>query len=332
MHAPLDPEKLFQPLLNNVHGVIAAVSGGPDSMALLGLLASWAQRPPLAAATVDHGLRPESAEEARMVAEAAARLGIPHVTLRWDGQKPSTGLQEAARRARHELLAEEALGRGYDAIVTAHHADDQAETVLMRLIAGSGIAGLAGMRADTTRGGVRLLRPLLDIPKSALIAWCRDNGLPFVEDPSNTDPRFGRARMRRILSCLAREGLTSARLTRLASRAAYADDALQAIARAELDRHIVKRSDCLAQWNWLGLATHPRAIRERALAEVIRRSQAADVLIPLERLERLCEQIDTALKAGIRLRRTLADRMITLSSDGRLSVTTAPARKGNETA
>jgi tRNA(Ile)-lysidine synthase len=332
VHAPLDPGKLFQPLLNNVQGVIAAVSGGPDSMALLGLLAVCAERPPLVAATVDHGLRPESADEARMVAKAAARLGVSHVALRWDGPKPATGLQEAAREARYRLLAEEARRRGFNAIVTAHHADDQAETVLMRLIAGSGIAGLAGMRAETTRGGLRLLRPLLDVSKSALIAWCQDNDLPFFDDPSNADPRFGRARMRRILPTLAREGLTTSRLTRLAHRAAEAEDALQAIALSELDRHLIKQSNCLMQWNWLGLGPLPRAIRERALAEAIRRSQAADDMIRLERLERLCEELDAALSAGIRLRRTLAGRMITLSSDGRLSVTAAPARGSDETA
>ncbi|MEJ1938863.1 tRNA lysidine(34) synthetase TilS, partial [Nostoc sp. NIES-2111] len=156
-------------------GLLLAVSGGPDSMALLALCAAWANerpdgqpRPPLFAATVDHWLRPEARDEAAMVAREASRLSVPHSVLDWAGPKPRTGLQEAARQARYALLAEEARRVGATDVVTAHHADDQAETILMRLVRGSGLDGLAGMAAERPLDGVRLVRPLLGIPKSRL--------------------------------------------------------------------------------------------------------------------------------------------------------------------
>src|SRR5215469_13187116 len=135
--------------LENLPALILAVSGGPDSTALLVLAARWAKRlkraPKLLAVTIDHGLRPEAAREAAAVKRLARRFGVAHRTLRWRGRKPKTGLQQAARVARYRLLAEVAAGAGYAHILTAHTLDDQAETVLFRLARGSGLMGLAGM-------------------------------------------------------------------------------------------------------------------------------------------------------------------------------------------
>ena len=139
--------------LEDLRGLVLAVSGGSDSTALLVIAARWAeglekrrkQPPKLLAVTVDHGLRPESAREAAAVKRLARRLGVPHRTLHWRGEKPKTGLQEAARIARYRLLAEAAARAGYEHILTAHTLDDQAETVLFRLARGSGLTGLAGM-------------------------------------------------------------------------------------------------------------------------------------------------------------------------------------------
>ena len=208
---------------------LVAVSGGPDSTALL----RWppngrrgARTTRIAAATVDHGLRPESAAEARGVAELCERLGVPHRILVWTGAKPSTRLQERAREARYRLLAEKARAIGADMVVTAHHADDQVETVLFRLMRGSGVAGLRGMEPMSRREGVTIARPLLGVGKSALVAFARARGAAFVQDPSNAELRFARPRLRALISTLAGEGLDAEGLGRLARRAAEVDEAL----------------------------------------------------------------------------------------------------------
>jgi len=170
-----------------------AVSGGPDSLALL-LLAHDAAPGRIAAATVDHGLRPEAADEAAMVAAVAADFGIPHATLRPDA--PITGsLQAGARRTRYKLLDAWRIGAGLDWLLTAHHADDQAETLLMRLNRGAGVGGLAGIRAVNGR----VVRPLLDWRRADLAAIVEAAGLVAIDDPSNRDVRFDRVRMRTAL-------------------------------------------------------------------------------------------------------------------------------------
>ena len=231
-------ERLFSSL-DQASGILIAVSGGPDSMALMHGLARWAslrRRPPIHVATVDHGLRPEAAEEAAFVAREAAVLNLPHRTLLWTGEKPATGIQEAAREARYRLLVEHARQVGATHLVTAHTLDDQAETVMMRLSRGSGLAGLAGMRRETDRQGIRHVRPLLGLPKSHLLDHCRQQGWRFVTDPSNADERYARVRWRRLMPLLAAEGLTAERLARLAERAAQADEALDIKAREAFDR------------------------------------------------------------------------------------------------
>jgi tRNA(Ile)-lysidine synthase len=158
----------FAPLAE-AKALLLAVSGGPDSTALLLMAQAWAARrggvPRLEAATVDHGLRPESADEARAVAALCEKLAIPHHTLLWQGEKPKTRLQERAREARYALLAQCAKAAGADVIVTGHHLDDQAETALFRLMRGSGVAGLRGMSAQSARDGVTIARPLLGFPR-----------------------------------------------------------------------------------------------------------------------------------------------------------------------
>src|SRR6267142_1543016 len=150
-----------------VPAIVLAVSGGPDSIALMWLAARWrralARGPRLIAVTVDHGLRPEAAAEAREVKRLARELDLPHRTLRWTGAKPKTGLPAAARAARYRLLAQAARTSGATHILTAHTRDDQAETLLMRLLRGSGIGGLAAMARESERDGVLLARPFLHV-------------------------------------------------------------------------------------------------------------------------------------------------------------------------
>jgi tRNA(Ile)-lysidine synthase len=186
--APFEPAPL----------IAVAVSGGGDSMALLRLADAWArsQGGNAVALTVDHGLRPDSAQEAAEVERWAAALGVEHRTLSWQGPKPQTRLMERARAARYALLENACAEAGILHLLLAHHADDQAETIALRRNAKSGPHGLAGMTAQRFTSAARLLRPLLDVPKARLLATCRARGQAWFEDPSNRDPRFLRARLR----------------------------------------------------------------------------------------------------------------------------------------
>ena len=179
-----------------------AVSGGPDSLALL-LLAAEARRGKVEAATVDHALRLESRAEAETVGKVCQRLGVPHsiLTAAWD-HKPTTAIQERARLMRYRLLAQWALERGLTAILTAHHLDDQAETFLMRLARGGGVKGLAGMRPSSRSpgAGIAVVRPLLGWRHSELETVCAAAGVEPVQDPSNADEQFERVRIRAALA------------------------------------------------------------------------------------------------------------------------------------
>jgi tRNA(Ile)-lysidine synthase len=185
--------------------VCVAVSGGGDSLALLLFAADWASRRDreLLALTVDHGLRPEAAGEARFVAEVAACHGVPHRTLRWQAPQPG---QARARQARHDLLAAAAREAGSVLVLTAHNEDDQAETFLMRARAGSGWYGLAGIQplslSPSDRPGVPVLiaRPLLAVPRTQLRDLLRTHQQDWVEDPSNDNPAYERVRMRQLLA------------------------------------------------------------------------------------------------------------------------------------
>nr|WP_272916579.1 tRNA lysidine(34) synthetase TilS [Tsuneonella aeria] len=185
--------------LDEVTPLGVAVSGGPDSVALL-LLAHALNSGRVEAATVDHGLRADSATEAAEVAALCDRLGIPHVVLRVE--LSAGNMHDAARTARYAALADWARARGLPAVATAHHADDQAETVLMRLNRASGLAGLSGIRPSTKVPGteVSVIRPLLGWRKAELFAIVREAGVETADDPSNRDPRFDRARIRAALA------------------------------------------------------------------------------------------------------------------------------------
>jgi tRNA(Ile)-lysidine synthase len=204
-----------------------AVSGGPDSLALL-LLAHAAFPGRVEAATVDHGLRAESAAEAEAVARLCGEIGIPHFILTARVEPSGEGLQAAARTARYAALAEWMDGNALPLLLTAHHADDQAETLLMRLNRGSGVAGLAGVRAagavPGTGGRLRLCRPLLGWRRSELQALVEAAGVEAALDPSNSDERFDRARLRPRLG--EAPWLDPAALARSAALLAQAEAAL----------------------------------------------------------------------------------------------------------
>ena len=202
-----------------------AVSGGPDSLALL-LLAAAARPDRVEAATVDHGLRAESADEAGMVAAICKQLEVPHRTLLSDWpEAPTTNVQAEARAMRYRLLNEWAIDRGLSAVATGHHADDQAETLLMRLLRGAGVGGLGATRAKRPLSDeVMLARPLLGWRKSDLVGLVIDARLNPVDDPSNRDPRHDRSRIRNLLRNA--EWADPARLAASASALRDADEAL----------------------------------------------------------------------------------------------------------
>jgi len=210
-----------------------AVSGGPDSLALL-LLACSAFPGRVRAATVDHGLRPESAREAERVAEICRLIPCPHDILRIHVPAGGEGVQSEARRARYAALANWMADLGLTAVLTGHHADDQAETLLMRLNRGSGVGGLAGIRARThlpgSSGAAALLRPLLGWRRDELAAIVSAAGLEPVDDPSNCDERYDRVRMRRRLA--ESPWLDPTALARSATALAEAEEALVSAATA----------------------------------------------------------------------------------------------------
>ncbi|UWQ13397.1 tRNA lysidine(34) synthetase TilS [Aliiroseovarius sp. M344] len=208
-----------------------AVSGGGDSMALLRLAKNWcsAHGAALFAATVDHRLRPDAADEAQLVHDTCASLSVQHETLVWQNS-PEGNLQDAARRARYDLLAEWAKRLKLDAVLLGHTADDQAETFVMRLARGSGVDGLATMRSDWRDRGVQWMRPLLATDRATLRNVLVKLGQHWVEDPSNDDTQFDRVRVRQAMQQLSHIGLDRARLTETADRMAGARDALSWLA------------------------------------------------------------------------------------------------------
>ena len=319
--------------------LILAVSGGPDSIALMVLASRWRKtlkaRVKLIAVTVDHGLRPEAKQEALAVKRLARSLRIEHRTLSWTGPKPKTGIQEAARNARYRLLADVSRKAGRAPVLTAHTQDDQAETVLFRMMRGSGVAGLAGMRTGNLMPGqiagresekIVLCRPLLDIPKSRLIATLKAAKIPYAEDPSNRDPRFARPRLRELMPLLAAEGLTAERLARLASR----------VLRIEMTLHEVLNLALLkfapGPWPDQGpvivdageFHRLPDEIGLRMLERIIN-GVGNEGPAELGKLEALYQALMDAIDFGP-FRRTLAGAVVTLGK-GRIRVERAPPRR-----
>jgi len=281
--------------------IVLAVSGGSDSTALLHLVHDWSRgRSPVVgsvvAVTVDHGLRPEAGAEAEEVARQAAALGIEHRIVRWDGPRPTSGLQAAARAARYKLLSgiaqDKLAGLGAEAraaIVTAHTADDQAETFLMRLARGSGVDGLASIpprsnpaigSREADRTPIELLRPLLGIPRCRLLATLAARSIPFSDDPSNRDRRFERVRVREALATLETLGLTRKALQRSAHRLQMAREALERAADAFEGRAVTSIAGLVYGIDLAALSDTPGETAVRTLRRVL--SDAGGAAPPAE--------------------------------------------------
>lgn len=305
--------------------IAVAVSGGPDSMALCALLREWnAQRSEpveIHALTVDHRLRPEAADEASMVHQALA--GWPHfrhVILVWEHEdQPSSRLQEMARSARYGLMADYCKANDINFLYVAHHAGDQAETVLFRLAKGSGIDGLGAMRPLQQRGELTLCRPLLDISKNDLIGFCEDSSIPFVHDPSNTKAQYARIRLRQSMSVLGAEGLTEKRLGVMVRRMQRASEALCFYADSAYEISLLIKNTDRIEFNINMLLNYP----EEIIFRVVRR--AMQELLPREdygartdRIENLVGELisDTPFKArtlgGMKFEKTASILRISL--------------------
>lgn len=274
-----------------------AVSGGPDSVALL-LLAAAARPGLVEAATVDHRLRAGSAHEAAMVGDLCSKLGIPHAILSadWHGL-PTANLQAEAREMRYKLLGAWARDRSLRAVATAHHADDQAETLVMRLVRGSGIGGLSGVRPSRPLDeGPRLVRPLLGWTRAELAQVVDDAGIHPVDDPSNRDPRHDRTRIRQWLA--ETDWVDPARLATSAAALRDADDALDWAFAPLCEERIQHDGGGLI----IDAAGLPKEMKRRLLLAAFGKLGAADPRGPdLVRALAALEQGQTVTLAGLKL-------------------------------
>lgn len=309
--------------------ILIAVSGGPDSVALMVLAQRWKtdlgrHAPKISVATVDHGLRHGSREEADGVSRLARSMRLSHATLTWHGVKPKSGIQEAARAARYELLFVHARDIGADAIALAHHADDQAETVLLRLASGSGLAGLAAMKHSVIRGNIVILRPFLSVPSARLRKTLDEANIPYVIDPSNNNPAYARVRLRHARAILEKGGLTRERLVTLANRMNRADDALRQIAAAADRRYRIPSDSCRIFAPQL--FDEPREIVIRVLQNAISSIGRGDELI-LQRLEQHVDSLVVA-RTDIRPRKlTIGGAILALSGAGILTISAEMPRR-----
>ncbi len=288
-------------------GVVAlAVSGGADSLALLDVVDRWrrkAGRPAIIVLTVDHGLRPGSAREAAEVVATAEKRQIPGRLLTVGGPLPDADVEAAAREARYRLLIGAAREAAASHLLLAHHRDDQAETVLIRLQRGSGVFGLAAMRRAVASDGLVVFRPFLDIPRSRLAATTAAAGLVPVDDPMNRDPRFLRARIRKDMPKLAAAGIGAAELASAAAHFAAAADAIDAAADRFIAAGVTVDGLAIARVARGPFLAESEAVRLRLLVRLLM-AIGGEAYPP--RFERLKALHDALLGDGGRVKRTLA--------------------------
>lgn len=266
-----------------------ALSGGGDSTALLHLCLAAGYR--VEAVTVDHRLRPESAAEAAAVAASCRAVGVAHDLRVWDHGPVGGNLMDAARRARIGLIRDWAKARGIAVVALGHTQDDVAETVLMGLARSAGVAGLSGMRAAWEEEGLRFVRPLLAAGRTELRDWLLSRGIDWIDDPTNENDRFTRARARKALAALTPLGITAERLAEVAGNLARVQEAL-AVQVAGAARWIEERAGALRFE--AGLWGEPIEVRRQVIVAAILWLSRADYAPRASEVERL----STALRDG----------------------------------
>lgn len=303
---------LFAPLAGTTR-IALAVSGGGDSLALLDCVDRWRRKKPgfpsIFVLTVDHGLRETSRQDAAGVVDLAWSRGIDAKVLRWVGEKPQGDLEAAARSARYRLLLGAARDVGASHLLLGHHRDDQAETLLLRLARGSGLFGLAAMRPEIRAGDVTIFRPFLDISRARLAETIAVAGLGPVEDAMNADPRFARARLRRIMPLLALDGIDPAGLAATAGRLAQAAEAIDTVAGGLIASAIETDDMAVAAIDPANFFSAPREIRLRTLSRLLL-GVGGDLYPPrFERLAGLADDMQ-AHDGGARFKRTLGGAVV----------------------
>jgi tRNA(Ile)-lysidine synthase len=265
---------------------------------------------------------------------------VPHRSLRWSGAKPHTGVPAAAREARYRLLAKAARAAGATHVLTAHTRDDQAETLLMRMLRGSGIAGLSAMARQTERDGVQLARPFLNVSKARLVATLKKAKVDFTDDPTNRDMNFTRPRIRALMPRLAAEGGDARNLARLASRLARANAAVEVLVDGA-ERYLALRDRDTAgpkpthnakTFDAQVFAAMAEEVRLRLLLRAIDRV-GHEGPAELGKVEALLSALDRAFagkapraKGRPQLKQTLAGALVSLI-DGRIQIEPAPPRR-----
>jgi tRNA(Ile)-lysidine synthase len=281
--------------------IAVALSGGPDSWALTLLARRWCaeNNAQLTAITVDHKLRAESTTEAENIALECAKRGIHHVVLTWQHGGIASRIQERARDARYGLMLDYCKANDIPALLTAHHADDQAETILLRLAKASDVGGLIGLRAETARDGVQIIRPLLNYTKQELIDYICAEGVPFITDPSNANKDYARVRLRQARDVLEAEGLSSTTLQKFANKMQAADEALNYAAQQLILQHGVWESPVVFLLPMTAIIACPPALQQRALIEIWRRvTGKSDYAPELETLQRALNTLTTKQTFG----------------------------------
>jgi tRNA(Ile)-lysidine synthase len=261
----------FASLLSKTASIAVAVSGGADSMALCILLADWAKnrQQKIVALTVDHGLRKNSAEEALKVANWLATYGVEHKTLIWKGEKPLTGVQAAARKARYTLMATWCRKNNFMVLMTAHHLEDQVETFLMRTERGSGLDGLASMDSVVVLEGILLIRPLLSMSRSRLRTFLEERKQIWIEDPSNYNLAYQRTRIRQLVEKLEIRGLYPARTLKLIDHLTVLRQQFSGVVSVFLERAVRIMPETYGVVHFEALKHLPYPILERVLVQII---------------------------------------------------------------
>lgn len=319
-------EALFSPVAGR-KALALAVSGGPDSLALMLCAHRWAKgletAPELFVYSVDHGLRPEAAGEVQFVLAEARKLGLTARGLLWEGPRPETGVQEAARTARYRLMGAAMAEDGAELLLTAHHLKDQAETVLMRLAHGSGIEGLKGMEPFSSVEGVPVFRPFLKTDPDDLAGVVAGAGLTPIADPSNSDEHYERVRWRRMLPQLSKLGLDATTLSRFAARMGEADKALAEIATAAFEGLVQLDGFGSARIERAAYLTLSPAIAVRVLARVLNIVGGRQKPRALGLVERLHEKL---LTPGI-VKNTTVMGCVARADDEAITIAREPGRE-----
>lgn len=273
-----------------------AVSGGPDSMALLGALIEQQVPQDIYVLSVNHGLRDDAAKEIQIIADyiqAHKSKNLKHVILNWEGEKPQNAIMEAARQARYELMADYCASQNIQTLFVGHHQDDQAETFLIRLSKGSGLDGLSAMEPlHHYNEHLKIARPFLNQPKESLIKFCEAQKIPFIKDPSNKNKNYMRPRLRASANILAQEGLSAKRLSVTAKRLRRAREALETLTIQAFKQTIIEDNKDEIKFNFDDLKQYPEEIGLRVIQKALEKNRdEAPYNVRMEKLEEVFEAL-----------------------------------------